>query len=225
MHSQSPLRSRGINADIRSSARRLNIRCFLLGIVAGNIVTLIVAIALKWPASEIMWIYWWQSVFIGVANFYRMWNLTEFTTKGMTMNDRPVPETPEGARSTAMFFAVHYGIFHLVYMGFLTSMTAELDLPEPVLIDRIMAVIAILSFFASHLFSLHYNATRDFRSKKPNLGSLMFYPYLRIIPMHMTIILGGALGAFSLILFIGLKTAADAGMHAIEHQIFRADSK
>lgn len=194
----------------------------LWGIVVSNVLTLVLAIIQQWPASEIMWIYWWQSVFIGVANFNRMRTLTEFSTEGFTSNGQRVPETPEGARSTAMFFAMHYGLFHFVYMIFLFSMSAENDLPSPTIVDNILAFFAIGGFLASHLFSLRYNAARDFKSKKPNIGALMFYPYLRIIPMHLTIIAGGALGAFSLFIFIGLKTLADAGMHVIEHHIFRS---
>ncbi len=210
-----------MQTNIPAPAESLN-DASLWGIVAGNMLTMAFAIVQQWPVSEIMWIYWWQSVFIGVANFWRIWNLTEFSTEGMTMNDRPVPETPAGAQSTAIFFAIHYGFFHLVYMGFLFSMSKMIDMPPPTLIDNILTAFAVAGFVASHLFSLRYNAARDFKSKKPNLGSLMFYPYLRIVPMHLTIIFGGAPGALNLIMFIGLKTLADAGMHVIEHHIFRA---
>ena len=45
---------------------------------------------------------------------------------------------------------------------------------------------------------------------KPNLGKLMFLPYLRIIPMHLTIIFG-IMGdsTFSIVFFVALKTVAD----------------
>ena len=47
----------------------------------------------------------------------------------------------------------------------------------------------------------------------------MFTPYLRIIPMHLTIILGATLGGGAgLIVFGILKTIADAIMHVIEHK-------
>jgi hypothetical protein len=53
----------------------------------------------------------------------------------------------------------------------------------------------------------------------------MFLPYLRILPMHLTIILGGLAsrdgGAWTLVLFTLLKTAADVAMHVAEQAIFR----
>lgn len=47
----------------------------------------------------------------------------------------------------------------------------------------------------------------------------MFTPYLRIVPMHLTIIFGGLFvhtGA-GLLLFGTLKTAADVAIHVVEH--------
>lgn len=53
------------------------------------------------------------------------------------------------------------------------------------------------------------------------LGTLMFYPYLRIIPMHLTIIFGSMMGEGKVVLFMILKTVSDAAMHMVEHALFR----
>jgi hypothetical protein len=49
----------------------------------------------------------------------------------------------------------------------------------------------------------------------------MFLPYVRILPMHLTIVFGGLLfgGTLALLLFGVLKTAADAAMHSLEHHV------
>ena len=53
----------------------------------------------------------------------------------------------------------------------------------------------------------------------PNIGALMFLPYLRVIPMHLAILLGVALGdVLGRLLFGTLKTVADVAMHKIEHR-------
>jgi hypothetical protein len=52
----------------------------------------------------------------------------------------------------------------------------------------------------------------------------MFLLYGRIIPMHITIIVGGALGgdsALSVLVFGALKTAADVLMHHVEHRVLQ----
>ena len=77
------------------------------------------------------------------------------------------------------------------------------------------------AFALAHGYSLCWNKARDFRDRKPNLGTIMFYPYLRIIPMHLTIIIGSTATSLALPLFIVLNTLSDAGMHKIEHALFR----
>jgi len=52
----------------------------------------------------------------------------------------------------------------------------------------------------------------------------MLLPDARILPMHLTIILGGALGgdgAGVLLVFGALKTAADVLMHYVEHRVLQ----
>ena len=79
--------------------------------------------------------------------------------------------------------------------------------------------INVAMFAAAHAWPLVTSGGQDYRGK-PNLGVLMFYPYLRILPMHLTILLGSMFSS-ALPLFIVLKTGADLGMHAIEQRIFR----
>lgn len=48
-----------------------------------------------------------------------MMKLKKFSSVGLTSNGRPVPENKKGKRSTAFFFAVHFGFFHLGYLVFI----------------------------------------------------------------------------------------------------------
>ena len=56
----------------------------------------------------------------------------------------------------------------------------------------------------------------------------MFYPYARVIPMHVTVIVAGILqdkgitieGALMLVLFLALKTVADVGMYVVQRRGF-----
>jgi hypothetical protein len=54
----------------------------------------------------------------------------------------------------------------------------------------------------------------------PNIGTLMFFPYARVVPMHLLIVLAASLGSESvtaLLIFLLLKTGADVIMHMVEH--------
>ncbi len=190
----------------------------LWGVIFGNAVSIYLAVTQDWPLAQIMWIYWGQSVIIGVMNVIRMLSLKDFTTKGMTQNGSPVPETQAAKRGIAMFFALHYGFFHFGYAAFLW---AEQPLNALSMNEAFLMMLALSMFVGSHSFSLMHNWKADFRQSKPNLGTLMFYPYLRIIPMHLAIIFGGFLDFLGLIIFMVLKTFADAGTHMVEHYLFQ----
>ena len=54
----------------------------------------------------------------------------------------------------------------------------------------------------------------------PNIGTLMFTPYLRVVPMHLTIVFGAvAMGATGVLVFGGMKLVAGVMMHLAEHRL------
>lgn len=157
-----------------------------------------------------MLVYWMQSIVIGVSNVFRMLALDRFCTENFQINGRSVEATPATKRQVAAFFALHYGFFHAVYFVFLVVEDGA------AILDGWFALCALL-FAANHFYSHRYNVEVD-RRGTPNIGTLMFTPYLRIVPMHLTIILGGMFGGgLGLLLFVTLKTIADAAMHLVEH--------
>jgi hypothetical protein len=183
-----------------------------LSLVVSNLFTVAIALLQRWELSAVMWIYWGQSVIIGLANFIRILHLREFSTKGMQVDGKPVEPTEKVKRQTAFFFMVHYGFFHLIYFLFLAG---NFRFPQQSLVSILLCV---MFFLANHLFSLAHNLRADL-ARKPNIASVMFFPYARIIPLHLTIIFGSFLirGTASLAFFLVLKTLADLIMHGVEH--------
>lgn len=188
-------------------------------IIAGNIFSIVIAVQEQWNIYEILWTYWLQSVIIGVINVYRLATLKEFSVEGVRMNKMPVPESPATRRMMAGFFAAHYGIFHLVYMGFLLQDSGNIDTGA---FNTGSVALAVFSFFMAHTYSYKRNHVNDFRDRKPNIGQLMMYPYIRIIPMHIIIIFGSLMeDTTHLIVFMTMKTIADGAMHLAERRLFR----
>jgi hypothetical protein len=190
-------------------------------LLVSNAVTILLATTQNWNLLALMWVYWFQNIVIGFFNFVRIRQLREFSTEGFSINGRPAEPTQETKNHVARFFLLHYGTFHLVYFIFLLTFSATgmfNSAGENAFnsADLKYIVLAALLFLGNHVFSYFYNRPRD--TGRQNIGTLMFYPYARVIPMHLTIVLGFFLGS-RLLFFLLLKTLADAIMHVVEHRV------
>lgn len=183
-------------------------------LIFSNLLTIFFAVKENWNFLLVLWIYWFQSIIIGIFNFIRILNLKEFSTENFYINDKPVAPTEKTKIETAFFFLLHYGTFHLVYMSFLLGD----QLPKKYKLAstdwKYIFFISVI-FFVNHCFSFIYNKERD--KVKQNIGRLMFFPYARIFPMHFIILFGVFVGRSAIALFLFFKTIADVIMHVIEH--------
>lgn len=173
---------------------------------------------------EILWVYWIQSVIIGIFNFIKMISLKEFSTEGLKQGNKQVPATTGAKISTSFFFLFHYGFFHVVYAIFLSSAFPQFFGSESRSNSSNFIFYAALIFLINYIIEFIYYLKE--REPNPNLGKMMFSPYGRIIPMHLTIIFGGFVGmggslfsldgGFTLIIFFTLlKTFIDVISHNI----------
>jgi len=197
---------------LRRFRRWLRFDLSSLVLIGSNLLVVALAVRERWSLRDVMWIYWGQSVIVGVSNFLRILALKQFSTKGVRLNDRPVDPTPATKVEAAVFFLGHYGFFHAIYA---VALLSELGLP---LKQLSLVGLCLATFGANHAFSLVYNWRRD-RTRRPNIGTVMMFPYARIIPMHLTIVFGVLMvkSVAATAFFLLLKTLADLIMHAVEH--------
>lgn len=181
-------------------------------------------------ANQVLWIYWFQSVIIGIFNFIRMITLKNFSTEGFRQGNKQVLPTKATAISSGVFFLFHYGFFHLIYAVFLGSFSSSSNSDNNTHDVKFILVSAGI-FLVSYLIEF-LNSKKEDSNELPNIGLIMFAPYARIIPMHLTIILGGFIGAagsiFSsdtnlavIVLFISLKTIVDLITHSVDLKKFK----
>jgi hypothetical protein len=159
------------------------------------------------------WVYWAQSVVIGVFNVFKILSVENYDVSGVRINGREMSGTEGEKRYMAGFFAMHYGFFHFVYFVFIVSIVGIGAL------IKWDVLVAILLYFVNHLISYLINNPFE-RKQRQNIGTMFFKPYLRIIPMHLIIVAGGLFfkteGAVVLML---VKTAGDFVMHFLEHHV------
>lgn len=191
-------------------------------LIGSNLFTIALALVEGWGLSTVLVIYWWQNIIIGFFNVIRILTLQDITVKGK--GNIPLSAFIYGKIFLAGFFALHYGFFHFGYYEFISGAFRS--------VDAKYVFLASLVFFANHLFSFIYNFKEN--SEPKDIGNIMFSPYQRIVPMHITIMAGifillifrGALAEkLVLVFFLCLKTYADVKMHKFEHEGVRLHKK
>jgi len=185
-------------------------------LLISNLIIIVLAVSQHWSAIELVWIYWCQNLIIGFFNWRRILDLKSFSTDGFKINGRLAQPTRKTQKSTATFFLIHYNGFHVVYLIFLLFTISGLSS-----LFILHGTISLAVFLFNHAFSYMYNRKQD-AMRSPNIGTMMFFPYARVIPMHLIIIFGAVLGSGSLLLltaFLFMKTIADVLMHVIEHRL------
>jgi hypothetical protein len=167
--------------------------------------------------NDIILLFWIQSVLIGIFNFIDMLTLKNFAGSNLKINGQPVV-TEAGKKSgcVAWFFAVHYGIFHLVYLFFLVTL---IDIKK---IDWQFVQISFFAMLAASVANFVQNKIRN-RTEDVNIGAMFFLPYARILPMHLVILVPAFFNISAPMLFLVLKTFADVIMHLVyRSQVFRS---
>jgi hypothetical protein len=204
----------------------------VFALLSANLVTIVFAIAGNWDAATVIFIYWAQSIIIGIFTIATIAGADTMAIKAdMDARHRERGENitldPRRVRKhqylLAAFFFIHYGIFHLAYYDFIINegIFGPVNFSDPGLF------VSCGIFFATHLYSFLFYRTRE-RQGEEHVNDAFTDPYFRIIPMHLTIGFGamiilllGILGITStlpvLVLFLLLKTAADLAMHLWKH--------
>jgi hypothetical protein len=204
----------------------------VISLIFANLVTIVLAILGNWDPATVMFIYWAQSVIIGIFTVISLLG-ADIAALGAALQ-KPIDERGGSAKITsrfawfykcmlAGFFTLHYGLFHWGYYSFIveSGLFGTVNFTDP----NIWFSCAL--FFLNHLYShitYRHEGPKDYRY----INEQFFTPYRRIIPMHLTIIFGimviFALEVFGirstmpvLVLFLLLKTYSDITAHLIKH--------
>jgi len=204
----------------------------VITLLCSNIITIVLAVAGNWDAATVLFIYWAQSIIIGI---FTVISLLGADTAALTADISPSVEENSSVGMwsryfaryykyfIAGFFALHYGLFHWGYFAFIvdSGLFGVVDFSSP----DVWASCGL--FFANHLYSFLYYR-HDERRGGDYVTEEFIHPYSRIFPMHLTIIFGAILvsvlsaaGIEStlpvVVLFLVLKLYADVGMHIKKH--------
>lgn len=193
---------------------------FLL--IAVNMVPLAGALLWEWKVFDVLLLYWFENVIIGLFNVFKMLSLIALRGHWLA-----IPIVP--------FFVFHYGIFCQVHGVFIfvlfarpedpaTPMKNHFDTIFSDLITQPMFLMALGGLLLSHAFSFFFNFMIRREVYKTNLLTLMSAPYERVVVMHLTLLIGSALvlalgePIWALALMTLLKTWTDLRAHRRSHR-------
>lgn len=189
-------------------------------LVASNALVAVIAVLQKWSLADYLWVYWFQSLIIGISVWIRIM-IFKFFILGKR-DEEVIKLTWFVKVLSATFFALHFGLFVFGYSQIINGFFGQL---------RLSAVyIAVLTFAVNHFLSLVINYSPRSQHLDKMTG-LMISPYFRILPMQFIIFIfvaitfifrsngasDDAIFLATLVAFMILKTGADVYAHVIEH--------
>ncbi len=152
---------------------------FWIVILSNMAVFFLPGMDLKEKSTTLIWIYLGQSIMIGIVHALKLFTY-KFQAYSGRANDWTSP------KALGAFFIVHYGFFHFIYSNFIPFKNIDM-----MLFSEGLGIFA-LSLFLNTV--KHYSKEN---SGMYNANDFMFLPYLRIIPIHIAIILGGMVSLFT----------------------------
>ena len=186
----------------------------LWALMACNLIVIVWALLEGWSLAILMFIYWTQSVFIGIFWFLKILTLKEWPTDEWTINGRTVDLNKGSKIEIKIWFPLHYGFFQFGHFFILREAFKSVPIFQILLSAGIFLIYQCFSFF--------YNKKWEAKRKPKSDGIMMLFPYARIVPMHVMLCIGlsewGQKQALALFLF--LKLLADMIMHMIERGCF-----
>jgi len=208
-------------------------RLALAGLVAANMVPIILALLFRWNLGDVVMFYWWENIVVGIYAIARI-AMARGGGREMTMVKFFV----------VPFFTFHYFFFCFVHVIFLRLFFVSGGLfdsrfGESPFVDSFSdltailpdaGIIGLIALFVSHGISFVKNYVLAGEFKKSVAMLEMFRPYGRIVILHVCIILGGFVVFLAgspmpmVILLMIAKTILDLVSHSVVHSLSQKPS-
>jgi hypothetical protein len=188
----------------------------IISLLLSNLLPIFGVLFFRWNASEMLFIYWTETIVIGFYNILKMVAAKKPAKETTEING--VVQKAMSKTQTILFFILHFGIFSAC-MGAVLFQSAIKNL-----VFDLALYFSLISMFVSHGVSyvLNYLGKKEYESKSTD--DLFWAPYSRIILIIMTVWLSTGIAFFfdqsvvTLITMVLLKTAADLFSHMFEHR-------
>jgi hypothetical protein len=187
----------------------------LIGAVALNLIPILGVLFWGWSAFALIFLYWAENVALGMRTLGMMAGAAFLVE----------PKQPAVFFGLGSFFSIHYGIFCFVHGVFVLATFGESVLTGVDIYDLAGATRVLIEAYPNMAYGLISIAGWQLlmlvlffmrgEARRSEVNALMFSPYPRIVILHITIIVGGAMvialgqPVVGLLLLTLIKTAFD----------------
>ncbi len=146
---------------------------------------------LGWGVFELILIYWFENVIIGVLNIFKMALGRAATPLGVGEKLFSIP-----------FFMFHYGMFTMVHGVFVVALFGPEGMQQNaqgpfdvIFMNDFTSIegfaVALMLLVLSHATAFYWDFIRNGAYTHSSVKTLMHEPYNRVLVLHLTIIFGG----------------------------------
>jgi len=200
-------------------------------LIAANCLPLVGTIFLGWDIPTVLFVYWLESIFIGLFGALKLFMASG---KSGIMIYGSIMFVVTYVIMLYVYFQVIQGIAMMLQGQEVTAInnpynTSLLEKAAFLLVNFSGSIIiSAISLLASHIYSFFTNFLRrkEYQTRQHDtFHDLMYFPYKRIVTMHVVLIFGSVLVAvfstaqFFVVLLVGLKILADVLAHMVEHNM------
>lgn len=200
-----------------------------ISLILSNLVVMALAVFFNWSIATILWIYWLQSIIIGIFIIIKvLFGPATMFFRGKTPGQGLLRASREPIY-IAGFVALFLGVTQFFYAMLILTLFGQLEGNE---INEVILGGAI--FFITHLFSFLKNYVFEKNAIGEKIDKVFFLPFFeRVISLFLVVMLGALIVEFAqglpfasllpiergiLVAFMLFKTATDVMGHVVLHK-------
>jgi hypothetical protein len=187
-------------------------QAIVFGFIA-NMVLLALCVAGDWTFSEVLWIYWLESVAISGFTTWTITTLKQFDSSAADFSGRTIDEVKKELVNKQLRVGV---IFYAAYLGLLVFFVGT-----PEFSNYGYLLLLLIIFIGSHYFGAKQKQ-QELKPRRPRLERMLEIDVYRIAPMHFTILLAmmsfGEHNLSLVVFFVLLKALIDIIVEIIDYR-------
>ena len=164
--------------------------------------------------TTLIWLYWSQSIVMGFFTFLDILTAPKLTPEEFAAVVAESVKNEENRKlvkqvtkiSSAFGFLFFFGVLHLFYLIFIATMKRSGPF------DWNMYKYFLCAFVAGQALTFIQHKIQQ-RKSRPNLGPSTLIPFVRLLPLHLTIILPTFLKVGDMGFFLIVRSVADIVMY------------